>query len=109
MAAGKKRTGTDFAALLRQTLAEQAGTDELRALGLSVPDGGLRRDEAIAAAVVDRALRGDLAAVRFLRDAVGEVPAADAPGAKTEKTAGDDGDGIFRLELRVVEPERETP
>ncbi len=75
----KKKAATEsFASLFRRILSEQARDGELAGLSEETeePCAGLRRDEAVAAAVVRKALRGDVAAVKFLCDVVRETDAA---------------------------------
>lgn len=102
----KNEKEESFAALFRRTLAERTDAGDREAMGLAAGEEalpeGLRRDEAVAVSVVRKALRGDVAAVKFLCDAVREMDAA-SPQSGACEADDEQGPRPFRLVLEVVD------
>ncbi|MDO4566658.1 MAG: hypothetical protein Q4B42_04945 [Oscillospiraceae bacterium] len=91
---GKKKRES-FAQSLSRLLGESLSPEELAGLESASLDGAaelgkLTRDEAMALALIGKALKGDLAAVKFIREAA----------AESEGTAERD----FKLTLVVRRP-----
>lgn len=80
----KKRTMKTAAQLILSLEVKDAATLEtLQAAGIDVPEG-MNNMEAIIAVAVVKARNGDLKALRFLRDTIGEDPQLTAYRERTE-------------------------